>query len=84
MTMAQSAAKWRNTHTHGDRMHSLPQLYKIHSYNHVVRQASSANTESGIWKKKKGTTTTTTTTTNNKETNNKPTNNKKKTTEEVA
>ena len=43
VTMAQSAATatWRNTHTHVDRMHSLTHLYQ-HSYNRVVRIASSA------------------------------------------
>ena len=38
VTMAQSAANWRNTHT--DRTHSL--TVHQHSYNHVVRSASSA------------------------------------------
>ena len=35
-TMAQSAANWRNPHTHVDRTHSLTHLHR-HSYNHVVR-----------------------------------------------
>ena len=47
VTMAQSAANWRNTHIHVDRTHSLTHLHK-HSYNHVVRSASSAITEFGI------------------------------------
>ena len=39
--MAQSAANWRNTHTHMDRTHSLTHLHQ-HSYNQVVRSASLA------------------------------------------
>ena len=42
MTMAQSAANRRNTHTH-----SLTYLHQ-HSFNYVVRSASSAITEFGI------------------------------------
>ena len=46
--MAQSAANWRNyTHSHVDRTHSLTHLHQ-HSYNHVVRSASSVITEFGI------------------------------------
>ena len=45
--MAQSAASWRNTHTHVDGTHSLIHLHQ-HSDNHVVRSASSAITEFGI------------------------------------
>ena len=41
VTMAQSAADWRNTHTHVNRTHSLMHLHQ-HGYNHVVRSASSA------------------------------------------
>ena len=37
VTMAQSAANWRNTHTHVNHTHSLTQLHQ-HSYNHVVRK----------------------------------------------
>ena len=44
VTMAQSAASWRNMHTQVDRTHSLTDLHQ-HSYNHVVRSASSAITE---------------------------------------
>ena len=41
VTMAQSAANWRNTHTQWiARIHSYG-LHQ-HSYNHVVRSASSA------------------------------------------
>ena len=47
VTMAQSAANWRKTHTHVDRMHSVTHLHH-HSYNHVVQSASSAITEFGI------------------------------------
>ena len=48
VTMAQSAANWRNTHTHVDGMHSLTQLHP-HSYNtHVVRSSSSAISAYGI------------------------------------
>ena len=47
VTMAQSAANGCNTHTHVDRTHSLTHLHQ-HSYNHVVRKASSAITEFGI------------------------------------
>ena len=40
VTMAQSAANWRNTHTHVDRMHSLThlQLHQHSYYNHFVRK----------------------------------------------
>ena len=41
VTVAQSAANLRNTHTHMDRTHSLMHLHQP-SYNHVVRSASSA------------------------------------------
>ena len=41
VTMAQSAAHWRNMHTHMDRTHSLTHSHQ-HSYKHVVRSASSA------------------------------------------
>ena len=41
VTMAQSAVNWCNMHTHVDRMHSLTHLHQ-HSYNYVVRSASSA------------------------------------------
>ena len=41
VTKAERAANWRNTHTHVDRTHSLTQWHQ-HSYNHVVRSASSA------------------------------------------
>ena len=41
VTVAQSAANWRNTHTHVDRTRSLTHLHQ-HSYNHVVRSTSSA------------------------------------------
>ena len=44
VTLDQSAANWRNTHTHVDRMHSLTHLHH-HSYNHVVQSASSTITE---------------------------------------
>ena len=37
VTMAESAANWRNTHTHVDRTHSLTHLHH-HSYNHIVRK----------------------------------------------
>ena len=47
MTQSQSAVNWHNTHTHVDRMHSFTHLHQ-HSYNHVVRSASSAITEFGI------------------------------------
>ena len=47
VTMAQRAANWRNTHTHIDGTHSLTHLHQ-HSYNHVVRSASSAITEFGM------------------------------------
>ena len=47
VTMAQSAEKSRNMHTHVDCTHSLTHLHQ-HSYNHVERSASSAITESGI------------------------------------
>ena len=47
VTMTQSAANGRNTHTHVDRTHSRTHLHK-HSYNHIVRSANSANTEFGI------------------------------------
>ena len=43
VTMAQNAANWCNTHTHVDRMHSLTHIHQ-HSYNHFVRNASSAIT----------------------------------------
>ena len=42
VTMAQSAANWRNTHTHMDRTHSLTHLQLQHSYSHVVWNASLA------------------------------------------
>ena len=45
--MAQSAANWRNTHTHVDHMHSLTHLHQ-YSYNHIVQSASSAVTEFGM------------------------------------
>ena len=41
VTMAKNAANWSNTHTDMDRTHSLKHL-RQHSYNHVVRSASSA------------------------------------------
>ena len=47
VSMAQSAANWRNMHTHLDRTHSLAHLHQ-HSYNHVVWNAISAITEFGI------------------------------------
>ena len=49
VTMAQSVANWRNTHTHVDRTLSLAHLHR-HSYNLVVRSASSAIMEFGIKK----------------------------------
>ena len=45
--VAQSAANWRNTHTHVDHTHSLTHLHQ-YIHNHVVRSASSAVTEFGI------------------------------------
>ena len=37
VTMAQSAANWRNTHTHMDRMHSLTQLHEqLCSHEHYI------------------------------------------------
>ena len=39
VTMVQNAVNWRNTHMY--RTHSLTHLHQ-HSYNHVVRSASSA------------------------------------------
>ena len=47
VTMAQSAANWRNMHTHVDHTHSLTHLHQ-HIYNHVKRSASSAIMEFGI------------------------------------
>ena len=47
VTVAQSAANWRNTHTLVDRTHSLTHLHQ-HSYSHFVRSASAAITEFGI------------------------------------
>ena len=47
VTMSQSAANWCHTHTHIDCTHSLTHLHQ-HSYNHVVRSASSAIAEFGI------------------------------------
>ena len=44
ITMAQSTM---NTHTHVGHTHSLTHVHQ-HSYNHVVRSASSAITEFGI------------------------------------
>ena len=43
VTIAQSAANWRNTHSHGSHpfSDSLTHLHQ-HSYNHVMRSASSA------------------------------------------
>ena len=41
VTMAQSAANWRNTRTHVDRTHSLTHLHQ-HSYDHFLGSASSA------------------------------------------
>ena len=35
ITMAQSVANWRNTHTQVDLTHSLSQLHQ-HSYSNVV------------------------------------------------
>ena len=46
VTIAQSAATWRNTHTHVGRTHSLTHLHQC-SYNHAVQSASSAITEIG-------------------------------------
>ena len=48
VTMAQSAANWRNTHTHVDRTHNLLTHLHQHSYNHFVRSAISAIVEFGI------------------------------------
>ena len=47
VTMAQSAANWRNTDTQENRTHSLTHLHQ-HSYNHFVGNASTAITEFGI------------------------------------
>ena len=47
VTMAQRAANWCSTHTNVDHSHSLTHL-RQHSYNHVVRSASSAVAEFGI------------------------------------
>ena len=44
VTMAQSTANWRNTHTHIDCMHSLKHLHQ-----HVVRSASSAIIFCACW-----------------------------------
>ena len=41
VTVAQSAANWRNTHTDMDRTLSLMHLHQ-HSYNRMMRSASSA------------------------------------------
>ena len=41
VTMVQSAANWRSTHTHVYRTHSLTHV-RQHCYNHFVRSASSA------------------------------------------
>ena len=38
VTMAHSAANWRNTHTQVDGMHSLAEWHQ-HSYNRVVRKS---------------------------------------------
>ena len=46
VTMAQSAANWRNTHTHVERTHSLTHLHQ-HIYNYFVRSATSAIGEFG-------------------------------------
>ena len=48
VTVAQSAANWRNTTLNVDLTHSLTHLHHQHSYNHFVRSASSAITEFGI------------------------------------
>ena len=48
VTMAQSAAYWRNTHTHVDHTHSLTHLHQ-HSHDHFVRSAISAITEFGFF-----------------------------------
>ena len=48
VTMAQSAANWRNTHTHMDRTHSFTHLHQ-HSCNHVVWNASSAILFFELW-----------------------------------
>ena len=42
ITMSESAANWRNTHTHEDRTHSLTHFHQHRYNNHVVRSASSA------------------------------------------
>ena len=42
VTMAQSAANWRNTHTHMDRMHSLTQLHQ-HSVPAQLRHNLESN-----------------------------------------
>ena len=47
VTVAQSAANWRNTHTKLDCTHTLTHLHQ-HSYIHFVRSASSAIIEFGI------------------------------------
>ena len=47
VTMAQSAANCRKTHTHVDCTHSLTHLHQ-HSYKHFVRSASSAIAEFGL------------------------------------
>ena len=44
VTMAQSAANWRNTHTRVDRTPSLTHLHQ-HGYSHDVRSASLAIAE---------------------------------------
>ena len=49
VTMAQSAANWRqHTLTHVDRTHSLTRYVNTVSYNHIGRSASSAITYFGI------------------------------------
>ena len=42
ITMAESAANWRNTDTHMDRTHFHSHTWHQHSYNQVVPSASSA------------------------------------------
>ena len=42
VTMAHSAANWRNTHTHMARSSRIYTHLQQHSYNHVVRSARSA------------------------------------------
>ena len=49
VTVAQSAVNRRNKHTHTDRTHSLTHYLHHHTYNHVVRSASSAIFVNACW-----------------------------------